>query len=173
MNLAWIEPWKARFAPWKSRWNALGARERRVVSALAVFLGVVLFYLLIWSPVQGGLARSQARLASVQAELAQVREQAALVESLRAAPRAEAPADAGTAVQQAAERNGLREQVKRVDADGPRSVRVQIEAATFPALMSLLVELQRNGLRIENATLERNARPGTVNARLLLQAQGA
>ena len=173
MNLAWIEPWKARFAPWKSRWNALGARERRVVSALAVFLGVVLFYLLIWSPVQGGLARSQARLASVQAELAMVREQAALVESLRAAPRTEAPPDAGAAVQKAAEANGLREQVKRVDADGPRSVRVQIEAATFPALMSLLVELQRNGLRIENATLERNAKPGTVNARLLLQAQGA
>jgi general secretion pathway protein M len=166
VNPAWIDPWK-------SRWNALGARERRTVSALAVFLGAVLFYVLIWSPIQGGLARSQARLSSVQAQLAQVREQAALVESLRAAPRVEAPADAGSAVQQAAERNGLREQVKRVDADGERSVRVQIEAAPFPALMALLVELQRAGLRTENATFERNPKPGTVNARLLLQAQGA
>jgi len=173
VNLAWIEPWKARFAPWKSRWNALGARERRVLSALAALLGVAFFYLLIWSPVQGGLARSQARLASVQAELAQVREQAALVESLRAAPRAEAPADAGAAVQRAAERNGLREQVKRVDADGPRSVRVQIEAAPFPALMSLLVELQQAGLRAERATLGRNAKPGTVDADLRLEARGA
>jgi type II secretory pathway component PulM len=38
--------------------------------------------------------------------------------------------------------------------------------------MSLLVDLQRAGLRAENASFERNAKPGTVNARLLLQAQG-
>lgn len=166
VNPAWIEPWRGR-------WNALGARQRRTASVLAAFFGVVLFYVLIWSPVEGGLARSQERLRTAQAQLAQVREQAALVESLRAAPRVEAPADAGSAVQQAAERNGLREQVKRVDADGTRSVRVQIEAAPFPALMALLVELQRAGLRAENATFERNPKPGTVNARLLLQAQGA
>jgi general secretion pathway protein M len=165
VNFAWIEPWK-------SRWNALGARERRAASALAVFLGIVLFYLLVWMPVERGLARSQARLASVQAQLAQVQSEAALVASLRSTPRAEAPADAASAVQEKAVRNGLREQVKRVDADGARGARVQIEAAPFPALMSLLVELQQAGLRVENATLERNAKPGTVNARLLLQAQG-
>jgi type II secretory pathway component PulM len=166
VNLAWIEPWK-------TRWNALGTRERGAVSALAVFLGAVLIYLLIWAPIEGGLARSQGRLASVQAQLAQVREQAALVASLRTAPRVEGPADAASAVQEAAARNGLREQLKRVDADGARSVRVQIEAAPFPALMSLLVELQQAGLRTENASFERNAKPGTVDARLLLQAQGA
>jgi hypothetical protein len=38
--------------------------------------------------------------------------------------------------------------------------------------MSLLVELQQAGLRAEKATIERNARPGTVNGSLLLQAQG-
>jgi type II secretory pathway component PulM len=35
------------------------------------------------------------------------------------------------------------------------------------------VELQQKGLRAESATIERNAKPGTVNARLLLQASGA
>ena len=166
MNLAWIEPWKRR-------WQALGTRERHALSVLAVFLAPVLLYLLVWSPVESGLARSKARLATVQGQLAQVREQAALVASLRAAPRSEAPADAASAVQEAAASNGLREQVKRVDADTPSSVRVQIEAAPFPALMSLLVDLQQKGLRTESATIERNAKPGTVNARLLLQASGA
>ncbi len=166
MNLAWIEPWR-------NRWNALGSRERRALSALAVCLGALLFYLLIWSPVQSGLERSRSRLAAAQSQLAQVREQAALAASLRASPRAEAPADAGSAVQQAAEHSGLREQVKRVDADGVSSVRVQIEAAPFPALMSLLVELQQAGLCAEKATIERNPKPGTVNASLLLRAQGA
>jgi len=166
VNFVWLQPWM-------SRWKALGANERRALTALAVFLVPVLFYLLVWTPVENGLARSQARLTAVQAQLAQVREQAALVASLRAAPRSEAPADAASAVQEAAARNGLRGQLKRVDADSANSVRVQIEAAPFPALMSLLVELQQAGLRAEKATIERNAKPGTVNGTLLLQAQGA
>ena len=166
MNLAWIEPLK-------KRWQALGAHERRALTVLAVFLVPVLVYLLVWSPVESGLAKSTARLSTVQGQLAQVREQAALVTALRAAPRSEAPTDAASAVQEAAAGNGLREQVKRVDADSPGSVRVQLEAAPFSALMALLVELQQKGLRTESATIERNAKAGTVNARLLLQAGGA
>jgi len=166
VNLAWIEPLK-------KRWQALGARERLALTILAVFLVPVLLYLLVWSPVESGLAKSTARLSTVQGQLAQVREQAALVTALRAAPRSEAPPDAASAVQEAAAGNGLREQVKRVDADSPGSVRVQLEAAPFSALMALLVELQQKGLRTESATIERNAKAGTVNARLLLQAGGA
>jgi type II secretory pathway component PulM len=67
----------------------------------------------------------------------------------------------------------LREQLKRVDAEGAGAVRVQIEGASFTALIAWLVELQeQTGLRAESATLERHANPGTVNARLLLRAQG-
>jgi len=166
VNFAWIEPARAR-------WNALGARERRVASALAVSFSAALFYLLVWSPVESGLAKSRARLASVQAQLARVQEQAARVASVRAAPRITLPANPAAAVGQAAERQGLREQLKRVDAEGANAVRVQIEDAPFAALMAWLVELQQQtGLRAESATLERGANPGTVNGRLLLRAQG-
>jgi len=166
MNFAWIEPWRAR-------WKALGARERRVASALAVFLGAALFYLLVWSPVESGLANARARLASAKAQLVRVQEQAALVASMRAAPRVAPPANPAAAVGQAAERHGLREQLKRVDAEGASAVRVQIEGAPFSSLMAWLVELQQQGVRAESATLERHANPGTVNARLLLRAQGS
>jgi general secretion pathway protein M len=167
MNFAWTEPARAR-------WKALGARERRMASALAASLGVALFYLLVWSPVENGVARARTRLASVQAQLARVQEQAAVVASVRAAPRVAPPANPAAAVGEAAERHGLREQLKRVEAEGTRAVRVQIEGASFAALMAWLVELQEQaGLRAENATLERQANPGTVNARLLLRAQGA
>lgn len=166
MNFAWFEPWR-------SRWNALGGRERRAATLLAGFLGVVLFYLLIWNPVEGGLAKARARLPAVREQLAQVREQAALVAKVRAQPRAAQTADPSEAVKQAAERNGLREQLKGVNAEGSRAVRVQIEGATFPALMALLVEVyQQTGLRAESATFERSSNPGTVNARFVLKAQG-
>jgi general secretion pathway protein M len=164
MNFSWM-------APWRARWNALGARERRVASALAVFLGVVLFYLLVWSPVESGLAKSRERLASAQAQLARVQEQAALVVSMRATPRVAPPANPAAAVGQAAERLGLREQLKRIDAEGTGAVRVQVEDAAFADLMAWLNELQQAGLRAESATLERHTNPGTVNARLLLRAQ--
>ena len=166
MNFAWIEPWRAR-------WNALGARERRVLTALAGFLAVVLFYLLVWSPVQSGVAGARARLASVQGQLAQVQEQAALVASVRNTPRVTPPANPVAAVEQAAERHGLRGQLKRVDAEGAGRVRVQLEGASFSALTAWLAELQQAGLRAESATFERHAAPGTVNARLLLRSQGA
>ena len=166
MNFAWTEPWRAR-------WEALGARERRVAAALAVAFGAALFYLLLWSPVESGLARARPRLASVQAQLARVQDQAAVVAKVRATPRVAPPANPVVALGQAAERNGLREQLKRVDAEGPAAVRVQIEGAAFTALMAWLIELQeQTGLRAESATLERHANPGTVNARLLLRAQG-
>ena len=166
MNLAWIEPWRAR-------WNALGARERRVVAALAGFLAVVLLYLLVWSPVQSGLARARSRLASVQMQLAQVREQAALVAKVRGAPNIAPPVNPAALVDRAAEKHGLRGQLKRVDAEGSGRVRVQLEGASFSALTAWLAELQQGGVRAESATLERHATPGTVNARLLLRAQGA
>ena len=166
MNFAWTEPARAR-------WNALGARERRVASVLAGILGAALFYLLVWSPVESGLARARERLVLVQAQLARVQEQAALVASVRATPRAAPPASPAAAVGQAAERSGLREQLKKADAEGAGAVRVQIDDAPFVALLALLIELQQSGLRAESATIERNANPGTVNAKLLLRAQGA
>jgi len=167
VNFAWAEPARAR-------WNALGARERRVASVLAGFLGAALFYLLVWNPVESGLAKARSRLASVQAQLARVQEQAARVASMRAAPRVTVPANPSAAAAQAAERQGLREQLKRVDTEGANAVRVQIEGAPFAALMAWLVELQQQtGLRAESATLERGTNPGTVNGRMLLRAQGA
>src|SRR5439155_1537464 len=87
----------------------------------AGILGAALFYLLVWSPVESGLAKARSRLASVQAQLARVQEQAARVASVRAAPRVTLPANPAAAVGQAAERQGLREQLKRVDAEGVRS----------------------------------------------------
>ena len=167
MNLSWIEPARAR-------WNALAARERRAASLLAAFLGAVLFYFLVWNPVQGGLARARAHLASVQVQLAQLQEQAVLVDKVRSTPRFAPPSDAAGTVERSAQRHGLREQLKRVEAEGVGRVRVQIEGASFSALTAWLVELQQqSGLRPESATFERHANPGTVNARLLLRGQGA
>jgi len=167
VKFAWI-------ISWRGRWSALAARERRAVSVLGAFLGVIFFYLGVWSPVHDGLARARARVAAAQAQLVQVKEQAVLVANVRSAPRASPPANLAEAVQEAAERNGIRAQLKRVDTEGARGVRVQFEGASLSSLLDCLVELQqRSALRAERATLERQPNPGTVNAQLVLRAQGS
>jgi general secretion pathway protein M len=174
VNRSWAEPLRASWAKSTARWNALDARDRRVLSALAVCLAPLLFYLLVWNPVQSGLAGARARLSLAQTQLARVEEQAAQVASIRSSPRVTQPADPVAAVQQAADQFGLRAQLKRVEAEGPRAVRVQIEGASFWALTAWLTDLQqRSALRAESAVFERQANPGIVNARLLLRAQGA
>ncbi|MGB5081384.1 MAG: type II secretion system protein M [Burkholderiales bacterium] len=166
MNFAWT-------ASWRGRWKALAARERQAISGLGAFFGVIIFYLAVWNPVHEGLAKARARVAVSQAHLVQVKGQAALVASARNAPRASPPANLLEAVQDAAERNGIRAQLKRVDGEGARGVRVQFEGASLSGLLACLVDLQqRSGMRAERATLERQANPGTVNAQLVLRAHG-
>jgi general secretion pathway protein M len=174
VKLAWAEPLRARWNILVERWNALDARNRRVLTALAVFLVPVLFYLLIWNPVRSGLAGARARLSTAQAQLARVEGQAALVAAMRASPRVVQPTDPVATVQQAAERLGLRAQLKRADAEASRAVRVQFEDVSFAALTGLLTELQQgSGMRAEGAAFERHTNPGSVNAQLLLRARGS
>jgi general secretion pathway protein M len=166
VNFAWIEPWRAR-------WKALGERERRAVALLGGFLGVALFYLLVWVPVQSGLSGARVRLSKLQTQLARVQDQASQVERLRRAPRIALTPNLVAAAEQAAARHGLREKMKRIDPEGSRAVRIQIEDAPFAGVIAWLVELQQqNGLRAESASFERHTNPGTVNVRLLLRAQG-
>jgi len=167
VNFAWT-------ASWRTRWNALAARERQAVLLLGAFFGVIFFYLGVWNPVREGLASARARLAAAQAQLVQVKGQAVMVASVRNAPRASPPANVAESVQEAAERNGIRAQLRRVDAEGARGVRVQFEGVSLASLLACLVELQqRSGLRAERATLDRQASPGKVNAQLVLRAQGS
>ncbi len=167
LNLSWIEPWRGR-------WNALGTRERRALGTLAGFLGVALFVVLVWSPVKGGVAAARVRYAAVQSQLPSVQSQAGLVERLRRSPRVAPATDAAAAVEQAATRHGLREQMKRIDPEGARAVRVQIEAAPLAAVMAWLVDLQQQGgVRADTASFERHSSPGIVNARIVLRVQGS
>jgi len=165
LNLAFIEPLRLR-------WSTLGERERHALTLLAGFLGIVFFYLLAWNPVKGGVVAARVRHAAVQSQLAQVREQAVLVEKLRRGPRIAQTADALAAAEQAAVRHGLRERVKRIDPEGPRAVRIQIEAAPFAVVMAWLLDMQQQGVRAETASVERHSSPGVVNARLVLRVQG-
>jgi len=161
--------------PLQARWRALPQRDRYALASLGAFFAAVLFYLLVWSPLHIGLARLREQLPATQVQLARMREQAVLVENLRrTAPAATNTQNVNplTAVEQAADRNGLRDKLKQIEATGTRGVRIQMDGVPFTAVTAWLLDLRKSGLRAESAVFEKSATPGTVNARITLAGAG-
>ncbi|RUO32780.1 type II secretion system protein GspM [Aliidiomarina sanyensis] len=87
-----FQPIKAKIAPvygkyraqFDQRWNAMQTREQRMLQILAVFLGIFLFWYLLWLPLDARLERAEMRFNSQQSAYQRVADGAARVESARA-----------------------------------------------------------------------------------------
>jgi general secretion pathway protein M len=156
-----------RFRAW---WSAREERERRILSAGAVALGLILFYLLVWEPT-GRISRQR------EAALADARALATLLETLAAekqrgrpiATVAGAEQSLLAVVDQSRKASTLTKQWSTLRPEGETTVRIAFEDVPFDALLRWLNELQtRYGVRVDNADIERESGPGLVNARLTL-----
>lgn len=156
-------------------WRGLAARERLILAGGGLFAGLLLFYALVWAPLQRDLARLRVDVPKDYQQLQWMRSQAARVSQLRAA----APAKTQNGgllsfVEQSAQAYNIRQNIKRVEPDGANAVRLAIDAVPFNSLLDWLANLQKQGgVRIDNATLEPQQAPGSVNARLLLRGPGS
>ncbi len=150
-------------------------RERQLVVAAAALLVFFIAYLLLWQPFGG--QRLQARRGKVteqRATLAWMQQAAARAQQLRGGVQAGRGQSLMTVVDQTAKNNNLRAAVKRIEPAGEHSVRVWIEQASFDTLASWLDELNRShGVHVQLITLDREAGPGRVNARITLEGAGA
>lgn len=152
----------------RQRWHALAPRERLALAALAAFLLGLVLYGGLWLPVErqrsqalSDFQRQRELLAYLQARAPEAR---ALGE--RPEPSVTSPADLQRQVTSAAEGQGLT--IERLDAAG-EGVQVGLRPAPFATLLAWFEVLQRQGIRIEEAGLERQAE-GLVSARLGLRA---
>ena len=159
--------------PLRDQWNKLSASERRLVTAGGGALGLLLLYMLVWSPLQKNLARLRVSVPEERAQLQQMRAQAASIQPLRARSAA-APA-AGTllpVVDQSASARGLRGFISRLELDGAAGVQLHAEAAPFNTFIAWLGELQDNhGLVTESASIDAHSVPGTVNVKMKLRIE--
>jgi general secretion pathway protein M len=162
---------RATLQPALAAWARLAPRERGWLLFLGAFLALLAVYFALWSPLHRGLDRMRVQVPRAQQQLAEMRELAGMVARLRAGGVAAPLANPVSAVEQAMGRHGLR--ATRIEADGPRGVRLQLDGVPYPNLMACLIELQaQHGVRAETATLAAHAAPGAVTARLLLRAPG-
>jgi general secretion pathway protein M len=147
-------------------------RERQLVIAAAALLVLFIAYLLLWQPYGGKrLQALRDNVAEQRATLAWMQQAALRAQQLRGGG---AQAGSGqslmTVVDQTAKKNDLSAAMKRIEPAGDHSVRVWIEQASFDTLASWLNELNRSySVHVQLITMDREAGPGRVNARITLE----
>lgn len=147
-------------------------RERQLVITAAALLVLFIAYLVLWQPYGGQRVQAlKDSVAEQRSTLAWMQQAAVRVQQLRGSS---VPAAGGqslmTVVDQTAKKNELSAAMKRIEPAGERSVRVWIEQAPFDTLANWLEELNRqHSVHVQLITLDREAGPGRVNARITLE----
>ena len=149
------------------RWRALPVRDRTALLGLGIFLGLVLLYLLLWLPAERRLARAREHFESQRGLHAYLQQRAPEARSVRVQPQSQVDPERlqGLVTATAAEQ-GLA--IERVDSDAPGAVQVNLQPAAFPSLLRWFGVLEGQGVRIEEAGLDRNE-DGRVTARVSLK----
>lgn len=166
------KPDLAFLAPYRARWQALEPRERLVASLFIGGMLVFLFYILLWSTLQRDLSRLRVAVPQDTVKLRQMRVQAAQVGHLRA--RGAQVQSQGinilATLEQTANARGLKQNIARMEPEGPTGAHISLDSIAFDALVSWLNDLQtQNAIRVESAALEAQPAPGMVKARLTLR----
>jgi general secretion pathway protein M len=156
-------------------WRGLAARERLIVAAGALVVGVLLLYGVLWLPMQRDLDSLRANLPREHEQLLSMRAQAGRIKLLRAAAPTAVQSDGLLSfVEQSATAFSVRPNIKRIEPQGTNAVSLAIDGVAFDSLVAWLANLQKQGgVRIDNANLEPLPTPGIVNARLLLRGGGS
>lgn len=147
----------------QTAWKSRPPRERAIIAALAVMLGVVLY---VWLAQSAGLARVQlnAGVATLRTQAARLDQQALEYGRLRAAPAATAsPTDLRTLVQARAGAAGLARALTRIDAVDTDQVVVVFGAVAFADWLNWISGLGSQQVRLDTCRIEALSAPGLVS----------
>lgn len=152
----------------QGRWHSLPPRDRLALVVLGFALALTLLYLLLWQPVarQAELARSH--LQQQRALHQYLQEHAPQVRAQQGKPQLNVdPAALQGLVTASAGSQGLN--IERMDNQGDGGLQVSLQPTDFARLLRWLTSLEAQGVRVDEAGLER-AEKGLVSSRLLLRS---
>lgn len=160
----------------RDKFNALQPRERVVIIAGAILVLVAAVYVLALAPLYSAVNAQAKRVAQKEGDLAWLRSVSGEVAVLSAAaPSRPGPSNESMVVliDRAARECGLGSSLTGQTPNGDRGIRVRLESAEFDKLMVCLGTLQQvHAVDVESATIDRTAKPGLVNANLVLTRVG-
>lgn len=156
-------------------WLRLSPRERQMV-ALGVGVALALLgYFMVWQPSQQRLRSLRANVTELRNDLVWMKAAASEVNRLRQIhPRTAAqPAPAQsllTLVDGAARGAGLDSALKRLEPKGENMLTLRFEQASFDGIVQWLATLAgQYGVSVADATVERTAQTGRIDAQLVLR----
>lgn len=157
----YLSPLRAQVLAW---YAGREANEQRLLRIAAVVVPV-LIVLSVLSALGARVAKLEKHVAQQRADLAYLK---AVAPTLANAPHPTASGQSLVAVVDSGSREaGL--SVSGTDPVGPNQLRVRLENASFDTLVGWLLRLQQTeGITVQNASIERAAAVGQVNATLTL-----
>ena len=149
-------------------YETLGARDRLALRLLGSFLGFVLLYLLLISPMIDYGNRAQHRLQDEHALLEWLRTHQGEASGGGGGGAAAREQPVATLVNSSAQENKLT--VRRYEPAGDDGIKVWIDGAAFNSVVKWMYQLEGSyGIHAAEFTLEREDEPGKVSARLTLR----
>ena len=146
-------------------YDSLGARDRMALRALGGFLGIVLLYVLLIAPMIEYGDRARNRLQDEHALLDWLRAHQGEAGESTTVTRDQPVA---TVVNTSAQENKLT--IRRYEPEGEDGIKVWIEGASFNSIVKWMYQLEGSyGIQAAEFTVEREAEPGKVSARLTLR----
>jgi len=144
-------------------WESRAPRERAIIAALAMVVGVLLYIAFVQTAWR---ARAQLRtgVTTLRAQANVLEQQAAEIERLRAAPAvAASQTDLRTLVQAQADAAGLSRALVRIDAPDPDVVVVVFGALAYSDWNNWIVGLKPQHVRLDACRIEALSTPGLVS----------
>lgn len=155
----------------KNWWIQLNVREQQLVSVLAVFVVIFLFFNLIWQPLNENLDKTEKKLARQQNLLAWVTENTA---RYKAAEKSGNKNARGGSLSSVVNRSAKQHQIviTRVQPQGS-DIQVWIDEIPFTQLLTWLESLTtKNGLRVNSIDITKSDVKGIVKIRRLQLGKG-
>lgn len=160
-------------APARDWLNKLESRERQMVIAGVIFLLISMFYLIIWDPIFSARDEQAQLLESQQQTLEWMMNTAAEIQALQAGGRTASSRFNNQSISSLAERSaqsmGVKQQISKLETV-KNGVKVELEAADFDRLILWLSDMkQKYGIQASNIQIEKQDKPGAVEARVTLE----
>lgn len=157
----------------KDWWQGLETREQQLVLFGGIAAIVLVFYSLVWSPLVDARDIKMQQVENNQALLSWMKTKSAEVKQLKLsnpdALRSNDNRSLLAIVDSLANQLGLRNSIRQIEPNGQNNVTIWMDEIEFDALITMLGQLEkRNGVMVNEASVNRLDQPGYVQARIQL-----
>lgn len=160
----------------KQWWLSRSPQDKLALMAASTAVILLLVYLLVWMPFKQQVEKKRTLAYSQHTTLKWMQETAAEIKVLKNRQASSNSSGRGeallTLIDRTAKKNQLRQYIQRMKPDGSTAVQIWVERAPFDSLIQWLgLLVNQHEILLESVNIERQEKPGLINAKLNLQRE--